>query len=91
MVHLDFIPSSPDASIMAQHKPKKLPRDVNARVFAIGQIATGEAEAPQESAKAVSGRKGGTKGGRARADKLTSEQRKEIARKAAAARWKSKG
>jgi len=34
------------------------------------------------------GRLGGKKGGPARAKKLTSEQRKEIARKAAAARWK---
>ena len=33
------------------------------------------------------GRRGGLKGGRARADKLTPEQRSEIARKAAAARW----
>jgi hypothetical protein len=33
------------------------------------------------------GRKGGKKGGPARAAKLTPELRKEIARKAAAARW----
>lgn len=33
------------------------------------------------------GRLGGLKGGKARADKLTSEQRKAIAQKAAAARW----
>lgn len=33
------------------------------------------------------GRRGGLKGGRARAEKLTSEQRSEIARKAAASRW----
>jgi hypothetical protein len=35
------------------------------------------------------GRLGGLKGGRARADKLTAEQRSEIARKAARARWKT--
>ena len=34
------------------------------------------------------GRLGGLKGGKARAKKLTQEQRKEIARKAARARWK---
>jgi hypothetical protein len=34
------------------------------------------------------GRQGGLKGGRARAEKLTPEQRSEIARKAARARWK---
>lgn len=33
------------------------------------------------------GRLGGLKGGKARAMKLSSEERKEIARKAAAARW----
>lgn len=33
------------------------------------------------------GRLGGRKGGKARAEKLTAEQRKEIARKAAKARW----
>ena len=33
------------------------------------------------------GRLGGKKGGRARAEKLTSERRLEIARKAAQARW----
>ena len=33
------------------------------------------------------GRRGGAKGGKVRAAKLTPEQRAEIARKAAAARW----
>jgi hypothetical protein len=33
------------------------------------------------------GRRGGLKGGKARADKLTPEQRKAIARRAAAVRW----
>ena len=37
---------------------------------------------------AAFGRKGGLKGGRARADRLSPKQRSEIARKAAAARWK---
>jgi hypothetical protein len=36
------------------------------------------------------GRLGGLKGGKARASKLTSEQRKEIAKKAAQARWSTK-
>ena len=36
---------------------------------------------------AVTGRKGGKKGGAARAKNLTPEQRSEIAKKAAAARW----
>jgi hypothetical protein len=37
------------------------------------------------------GRLGGAKGGKARAAKLTAEQRKEIAKKAAEARWKRQG
>ena len=43
---------------------------------------------PEKNPAAVAlGRRGGLKGGRARADSLSSEQRKEIARKAAAKRW----
>ena len=37
------------------------------------------------------GRKGGLKGGKARAEKLTAKKRRLIAIKAAAARWKKKG
>jgi hypothetical protein len=36
------------------------------------------------------GRKGGLKGGRARADSLTPEQRKKIAQDAAKKRWHNK-
>jgi len=44
---------------------------------------------PDKDPSAVAlGRKGGLKGGKARAAKLTPEKRSEIARKAAAARWK---
>jgi hypothetical protein len=75
---------------MTKHQPKKLPRDVNSRANAIGKIATGETILPEESAKATAGRKGGAKGGRARAGSLTESQRKAIAKKAAAARWKTK-
>lgn len=39
---------------------------------------------------ATIGRKGGLKGGKARAEKLTGERRVEIAKKAASARWKGK-
>jgi hypothetical protein len=34
------------------------------------------------------GRKGGLKGGKARAAKMTAEERREAARKAAEARWR---
>lgn len=52
------------------------------------QRATGETTAPTPSKKQVAGRKGGAKGGAARAEALTPDQRSAIARGAAAARWK---
>ncbi len=53
-----------------------------------------ETDAPSEAlrrAAAELGRRGGLKGGKARAAKLTAERRAEIAKKAAAARWGAKG
>jgi hypothetical protein len=42
----------------------------------------------KKNAAAVAlGRRGGRKSGKARMDKMTPEQRSEVARKAAAARW----
>jgi len=77
---------------------KKRPRDLNQLAASIVGDATDEApkdEHPADDGKdpaAVSlGRKGGLKGGKARAASLTPEQRKEIARKAAAARWGKEG
>jgi hypothetical protein len=43
----------------------------------------------KDPAAVALGRKGGLKGGKARAAKLTPEQRSEIAKKAAAARWEA--
>ncbi len=76
-------------------KRKQLPRDMNQRAKAIVDLATDEtAPEPDEPAKnpaAVElGRLGGLKGGKVRAAKLSKEQRREIARKAAAARWSKK-
>lgn len=75
--------------------PKKRPRDLNRLAASIGQDATTdqptEESPPEDSGKnphAVAlGKLGGKKGGPARAAKLTPERRKEIARKAAKARW----
>jgi len=65
--------------------------DMNVRAYETMLIATGQMEKPVEPEKnqaAVTlGRLGGLKGGKARAEKLTPEQRKEIASKAAAKRW----
>lgn len=50
--------------------------------------ATKQASKLPATAKQERGRKGGLKGGVARTAKLTSEQRADIARLAAQARWK---
>lgn len=47
--------------------------------------------ATKDPAAVALGRLGGKKGGKARAAKLTAAQRSEIARRAAAARWASRG
>jgi hypothetical protein len=59
--------------------------DLNQMAYRVVQHAT-EAEEPETSAQRT-GRNGGLKGGKARAEKLTPERRSEIARKAAQARW----
>ena len=74
-------------------KPPKRPRDANQLAKLVVDLATGEAEeptdaAPEKDPAAVElGRRGGLKGGRARAERMTPEQRSEAARKAAQARW----
>jgi hypothetical protein len=76
-------------------KNKKLPADLNKRAKSIVDLVTGEdqtqAEETGKNPSAVAlGRLGGLKGGKARAKSLTAKKRSEIAKKAAAARWKNK-
>jgi hypothetical protein len=52
----------------------------------VGRIATGEIEEP--TGKAPNRAKGGRKGAKVRVRILSPEERSEIARAAAAARWK---
>jgi len=73
---------------------RKRPADTNQLAKAIVDEATGEAAeegTPTDDGKnpaAVAlGRLGGKKGGKARAAKLTKEERSEIAKNAARARW----
>ncbi len=73
------------------------PRHVNERAKMIVDIATGEggdgdtvSEKTENPAAVALGRLGGLKGGPARAKKLSSEERKSIARKAAQVRWAKK-
>ena len=68
--------------------------DMNQLAKRIVDEATGETpikHPPQQknSAAVELGRLGGIKGGKARAESLTAEQRSEIAKKAAEARWKT--
>jgi hypothetical protein len=69
-------------------KGEKRPADVIGNAVYVMRIATGEIQEAAESKRESRARKGGTKGGPARARTLTPEQRSEIARTAASARWK---
>ncbi len=68
----------------------KRPRDINQLAKSIVDLSTGEEADPDEGkdpAAVALGRKGGLKGGKARAANMTAEERSEAARKAAKARW----
>jgi hypothetical protein len=79
-------------------RSSKRPRDLNQLAASIVGDATSEASAenpepekPEKNAAAAElGRRGGLKGGRARAERLTPEQRSEAARRAAQARWRNR-
>ena len=75
---------------MAKH-PKR-PRDPNQLAKLILDMTVGDVpnDSPKgpDSAATQARRKGGLKGGKARAAKLSDRKRKDIARRAAAARWR---
>ena len=65
---------------------ERRPADANACAVMVGRIATGEIE---DLPAVKSGRtRSGKAGALARAEKLNVEERRQIAQKAAAARWK---
>ena len=79
-------------------KPKR-PSDVNALAASI--VAAATADEPKEKAEPMPddvahmaavalGRRGGLKGGKARAESLSKKRRTEIAKNAAKARWRAK-
>jgi len=77
---------------MPERSSKKKPRDINALAAAIVDEATNEDlpadQVPTKDPNAVAlGRRGGLKGGKARAASLTPEERSAIAKRAAVARW----
>jgi hypothetical protein len=71
-------------------KGEKRPADVIGAAIRVAKIATGEIEESGTEPGLEYARKGGLKGGNARAAKLSPKERSDIARKAAATRWKSK-
>ena len=78
--HLDGMPD----------RSRNRPKDANRLAKSIVDIATGSAPAPiddKDPAAVKLGRKGGLKGGKARAAKLSPAQRTASAKKAAKARW----
>jgi hypothetical protein len=78
-------------------RSRKRPRDLNSLAVFIVEEATSDSPRPKaeervkDPAAVALGRKGGLKGGKARAASMTPERRSEIARKAAAARWSKDG
>ncbi len=81
---------------MPKRSSKARPRDPNQLGKLIVALSLGEADEPAEPVAADTGkdpaavalgRKGGLKGGAARAKALSAKRRKEIAKKAAAKRW----
>jgi hypothetical protein len=70
-------------------KGERRPADVIGNAVKVMRIATGEeADTLAADRREQRARKAGLKGGNARAVKLSKEQRSEIARVAAEARWK---
>lgn len=76
--------------------PKRSSKDLNETAFNVVQQATGQTPSPEPKpeknpAAVALGRLGGLKGGKSRAAKLSPEQRKLIAEKAAKSRWSRRG
>ena len=70
---------------MPNRSRKTRDSDINETAFNIIQQVTQPRE--KTPAAVALGRLGGLKGGKARAEKLSAKKRKEIAKKAAKARW----
>lgn len=70
-------------------KGQKRPADVVSNAVHVMRVLTGEADDDvPDDGKNKAAQSLGRKGGAARAASMTAEQRSEIARKAAASRWK---
>jgi hypothetical protein len=80
---------------MPKRSSKKIAPDLNEIAARVARVSTGEPEPTTPRRKnphAVAlGRKGGLKGGKARAKSLSKERRQAIAKAAALARWRDGG
>lgn len=68
-------------------KGEKRPADAIGRAVLIAKIAIGEVEDQKDPIKSAAAELG-SRGGKKRAEGMTPERRKEIAKKAAVERWK---
>ncbi len=81
------------AKLKPQNPIEALPRrDANQNAFEVLQelIKRSEGETGKDPLAVLLGRRGGLKGGRARADSMTATERSKSAKKAAQARWGKK-
>jgi hypothetical protein len=75
-------------------RSRKRPRDLNQLAKRLVDETTGDApanepaDAGKDPAAVELGRRGGLKGGKARAERMTAEERVQSARRAAQARWR---
>jgi len=80
-----------DTRDVPKKKPRKPKEDFTQVAYRVFQQAIGEAPPPPEKVlppKAAAGQKGGRKGGKVRAERLSPEERSRIAKRAAEARWR---
>ena len=81
---------------MPEPRKKKRPRDMNQLAYQIVQEAAGQDPLEEEKpdtrnpAAVALSKLGASKGGKARAEKLSPRKRKQIAKKAADTRWAAK-
>jgi hypothetical protein len=77
-----------DTQAMPKRSSKRFtPQDLNRLAARIVEEATKAGEKPKDPLAVELGRRGGLKGGKARAEKLSAKRRSKIAKEAARARW----
>jgi N6-adenosine-specific RNA methylase IME4 len=74
--------------MMCMHEPSRTPDRTSSPVWPDLVIEDASDDEAKDPLAVEFGRRGGLKGGRARADKLTPDERSEAARRAASARWR---